>query len=273
MSESAAPRVLLTGASAGIGLEIARRLTAHGCEVWGTSREPARLPPIPRFHGVTMDLLHGQSIREGLAAALAQAPGFDVLINNAGAGVFGPAETVGAELAQEQFQLLVHGPMELIRRVLPHMREQQRGRILNLTSLAGEFPIPYLGAYCAAKAALSAYSRCLRLELAHTPIHVVDVQPGDICTGFHRAMQRVFGQPPSGDPAREAAVWEAHARHMAAAPPPRRVAETVWRVIQHPDPPPVVTVGGWFQASLGPLAARFGSRRWVDRVLAWYYGC
>ena len=135
-----------------------------------------------------MDLLQPDSIRRAFAAAHEQSGGFDALINNAGAAVFGITETVPLELAREQFQLLVEGPMELIRLALPHMLRNKTGTIINITSLAAVFPIPYMAAYSAAKVALSAYTRCLRLEL---PLRVVEIQPGDINTGFHNATQRL----------------------------------------------------------------------------------
>ncbi len=263
--------VLLTGASSGIGLEIARLLTAHGCEVWGTSRDISKLPQLPRFHTAQMDLASDESIRAGFARAVQEARGFDVLINNAGAGVFGLTTAVPGELGREQFQVLVHGPMELIRLAVPHMRQRPRGTIINISSLAGTFPIPFMGAYSAAKAALSSYSHCLCLELAGTAIRVVDVQPGDINTAFHDSTRRAATEAGLTDQARLAAVWEAQQRNMAAAPPPLRVAETIWCIIQDPDPPPVVTVGSFSQARLGPLAAKLTPRRVLDWMLRRYY--
>ncbi|MBI5683456.1 MAG: SDR family NAD(P)-dependent oxidoreductase [Verrucomicrobia bacterium] len=261
--------VLLTGASSGIGLEIARLLTARGCEVWGASRDTARLPQLPHFHPVCMDLAADASIRESFAQAQRDAGGFDVLINNAGSAVFGPTATVPAELAREQFQLLLHGPLELIRLAVPAMRQRGHGVIINITSLAGSFAVPYMAAYSAAKAALSAYSRCLRLELAESPVRVVDVQPADINTPFHAATRRFA---PDEDRARQEAVWEVQRREMAAAPPPSCVAETVWRVMNSPNPPPVVTVGSFYQAKIGPFMARVLPMRWLERLMRRFFG-
>jgi short-subunit dehydrogenase len=218
-----------------------------------------------------MDLARDDSIREAFAAVLAEAQTLDGLINNAGAGVFGPTPAMPAELTREQFQLLVHGPMELIRLTVPHLRQRPRGFIINITSLAGAFPIPYMGAYNAAKAALSSYSRCLRLELAHTPIRIVDIQPADINTAFHSATRRVAAASGDADEERLAAVWEVQRRNMAMAPPPRGVAEVVWRVMNAPNPPPVVRIGGLFQAKIGPWIARFVPARLMDWFLRGYY--
>jgi len=269
MESERPPTVLLTGASSGIGLEIVRLLAARGCEVWGTSRDTAKLPQLLHFHPLRMDLADDVSIRESFAQAQREAGGFDVLINNAGSAVFGPTASVPVEMMREQFQLLLHGPMELARLALPAMCQRGCGLIINITSLAGAFPIPYMAAYSAAKGALSACSRCLRLELAGTPVRVVDVQPADINTAFHKATRRVVAD---ADRACQEAVWEIQHRNMAAAPPPQCVAEAVWRVINDRNPPPVVTVGSFFQAKLGPCVARFLPVGWLDWFLRRYYG-
>jgi len=214
MESERPPTVLLTGASSGIGLEIVRLLAARGCEVWGTSRDAAKLPQLPHFHPLRMDLADDASIRESFAQAQRAAGGFDVLINNAGSAVFGPTALMPVEMMREQFQLLLHGPMELVRLSLPAMRQRGCGLIVNITSLAGTFPIPYMAAYSAAKGALSACSQCLRLELAGTPVRVVDVQPADINTAFHTATRRVAADT---DRTRQEAVWEIQRRNMAAA--------------------------------------------------------
>src|SRR5258708_4050716 len=100
MATSEPGKVFLTGASSGIGLETARLLTQHGCEVWGTSRDISRLPQHARFHPVQMDLASFDSIREGFASALKEAGAFGVLINNAGDGAFGPLDVMPAEIVR-----------------------------------------------------------------------------------------------------------------------------------------------------------------------------
>src|SRR5579884_98318 len=183
--------VFLTGASSGIGLETARLLAERGFSVWGTSRERKRLPSLQNFHPVVMDLTDIESIRENFSAALKVAGHFDLLINNSGAGWFGPLEIQSDEILREQFQLMVHGPLELIRLALPQMRERNKALIINVTSLAARFPIPYLGPYSATKAALSSLGETLRHELAHTGVRITDLQPGDIHTNFHAATKRI----------------------------------------------------------------------------------
>jgi short-subunit dehydrogenase len=264
--------ILLTGASSGIGLETARLLTACGLSVWGTSRDLKRLPTLPNFHPVVMDLTDPKSIQHGFAFALREAGYFDVLINNAGAGHFGPVELQPAGLLLEQFQLMVHGPLQLIRLALPQMRERQHGRIINVTSLAARFPIPYLGPYSATKAALASLSANLRLELAHTPIRITDLQPGDIATNFHIATQRQDQSEIRNPKSEIETAWTTIERNMAAAPSPALVAQAILRLIRHPNPPPVVAVGNLFQTRLAPLLARLAPPCLVEWAIRRYYG-
>jgi NAD(P)-dependent dehydrogenase (short-subunit alcohol dehydrogenase family) len=271
MASSESKTVFLTGASSGIGLETAKLLTTRGFEVWGTSRNPARLPKLPRFHSVSMDLTQSDSICENFAAALQQAGGFDVLINNAGNGAFGPLEAMPAEVVRDQFQVLVLAPVELIRRALPAMRERGRGTIINVTSLAGQFPIPFMAPYSAAKSALMLLTEGLRMELSNTPIRVVEVRPGDINTPFHKQTKNFGSTTDAQDGRRMKSAWETQSRNMAAAPPPGRVARAVLRAINAPHPPPVLVVGGVFQARVAPLAARFLPLRLLEYGLQRYY--
>ncbi len=265
-------RAFLTGASTGIGHEIAQLLTERGWEVWGTSRDASRLLPRPHFHAVVMDLTRDESIKDAFSHASRDAGGFDMLINNAGSGVFGPTTFVTSKLACEQFQVLVHGPIELIRLAVPYMLQRQKGLIINISSLAGIFPIPYMGAYNAAKAALSSYSHCLRLELAHTAIRIVDVKPADINTNFYASTNRVTEMPSDADSTLLAAVWEAQQRNMATAPPPSLVAEVIGRIINNPNPPTSITVGNFLQSKAGPWISRVVPERLQDFFLSRLYG-
>ena len=271
MAASEPRKIFLTGASSGIGLETALLLTQHGYGVWGTSRDVSRLPQVPGFHPVQMDLTSLDSIREGFVGALTEAGAFDALINNAGDGAFGPLETMPAEMVRDQFQVLVDAPLELIRLALPKMRERGRGVILNVTSLAAQFPIPFMAPYSAAKSALSSFTQGLRVELSNTPIHVVELRPGDINTPFHERTKKTTAAASAEDQLRLKAAWDTQVRNVVAAPPPERVARAVLRVIRAANPPPVLVVGGFFQARVTPLAARLLPLRLLEWALQRYY--
>src|SRR5204863_6342599 len=111
-------RVFITGASSGIGLALAKLLVAEGHEVWGTSRNLERIPKMPRWHPVRLDLADTLSVERAFNAALAEAGSFDVVINNAGAGHFGPAELLPPETIASQFQILVFGQIQLMQLAL-----------------------------------------------------------------------------------------------------------------------------------------------------------
>src|SRR2546426_5057860 len=181
-------RVFLTGASSGIGLAIAKLLVAEGHEVWGTSRNLERIPKMPRWHPVCLDLADRLSVEEAFKSALAEAGYFDVVINNAGAGHFDPAEFLPIETIASQFQILVFGQIQLIQLALRHMQARGDGLIINVTSLASRLPVPFMAAYNSAKAALAAFTMSIQLELAHSPLHIVDLQPADISTEFNQSV-------------------------------------------------------------------------------------
>ena len=216
-------RVFITGASSGIGLATAKLLADRGDEVWGTSRDVARIPQLPRLHPVRLDLSDNVSLGESFNAALREAGHFDVVINNAGSGHFGPAEFLSTEAVHAQFQTVVFAHIELCRLALASMRAHGGGRIINVTSLASRLPVPFMAAYNAAKAAMASFTMSLQLELKGSDIRVIDLQPGDIRTDFNDAIARTDG----GDPrytARVEQAWRVVDRNMKAAPKPELVA-------------------------------------------------
>jgi len=144
-------KVFLTGASSGIGLAIAEALVARGHEVWGTSRNLIRLENVRSVHPVRLDLSDPRSIDDAFKSALAAAGSFDVVINNAGSGHFGPAEHLSGEEIQKQFQTLLFAHLQLMRLALAAMRVRGNGLIINVTSLASRLPVPFMAAYNAAK--------------------------------------------------------------------------------------------------------------------------
>src|SRR5258708_9550740 len=182
--------VFLTGASSAIGLAIAAVLGAQGHEVWVTSRHLERLPKLPQFHPVRLDLSDPHSVEKAFNAALADAAHFDVLINNAGSGHFGPAENLSEKEIATEFQILVFGQVQLMRLALRMMQAGGEGLIINVTSLAGRLPVPFMAAYNAAKAAMASFTMSIQLELTDSTVHIVDLQPADIYTEFNESVSK-----------------------------------------------------------------------------------
>ncbi len=263
--------VFLTGASSGIGLAIAKLLVARGHEVWGTSRNLERIPKMPRLHPVRLDLSDPRSVEKAFNAALGEADHFDVLINNAGSGHFGPTENLSEKEIASQFQILVFGQVQLMRLALRMMQARGEGLIINVTSLAGRLPVPFMAAYNAAKAAMASFTMSIQLELPDARVRIVDLQPGDIRTDFNEAVMK-SGQNDPRYEAKFAKTWDAVERNMKNAPKPDLVARHVLKLINDVHPPPRITVGDAFQAKLAPLIFRFLPQRVRIWGLKRYYG-
>ncbi len=264
-------RIFLTGASRGIGLAIAKALTGHGHEVWATSRDPARIPQLLRLHPARLDLSDPTSIDEGFNTALAEAGHFDVLINNAGGGHFGPAESLSPEIISDQFQVLVFGHIRLMQLGLAAMRPRGEGLIINVSSLAGRLPVPFMAAYNAAKAAMASFTMSIQLELLDSNVRIIDLQPADICTPFNDAVIKSKDYDRRYE-ANLAKTWDAVERNIRDAPKPDLVARRVCELIDQTNPPPRITVGDGFQTKIAPLIFRFLPQRVRIWGLRRYYG-
>src|SRR3989440_1969411 len=244
-------KIFLTGASSGIGRAIAIVLTEVGHEVWGTSRDVSRLPKMARFHPVQLDLSDPNSIDHAFRY-LGEAGNFDVLINNAGSGHFGPAESLSTAEIASQFQVLVFGHLQLTRLALSTMQARGYGLIINVTSLASRLPVPFMAAYNAAKAAMAAFTMSMQLELPDSRVRIVDLEPGDICTEFNDAVAKsVTDNSRYRD--KVGKTWSIVDHNMKAAPKPELVARRVCALIEQTNPPPRVTVGDAFQSKIAPL--------------------
>ena len=265
-------RIFITGASAGIGLLTARALCSVGHEVWGSGRTLEKLPTLEHFHPVVLDLNDADSIAGAFARAQHEAGHFDVLINNAGAGVFGPLEAFTDREFTAQLDTLLLGPLRLIRLALPGMRERRAGLLINISSLAGEFPLPFMAPYSLAKAALSAMSEGLILELAHTGVRIVDVRPGDFTTDFHASTRRIGAELGGAYAPNLERAWQAIDANMGRAQNPQKVAALLVKIVAGEIRAPVVTVGDVFQARIAPFLARFVPRAWVQWAVQRYYG-
>jgi NAD(P)-dependent dehydrogenase (short-subunit alcohol dehydrogenase family) len=262
--------ILVTGASSGIGLAIAKSLVEHGHEVWGTSRNLERIPKMPRLHPIRLDLADRLSIEEAFASTLAEAGHLDVLINNAGAGHFGAAELLPLETITSQFQILVFGQIQLMQLALQHMRPRGTGLIVNVTSLASRLPVPFMAAYNAAKAALASFTMSIQLEFARSDVSIVDLQPGDIRTDFNEGV--IVSENVDLYNAKVARTWEVVGRNMKNAPGPDLVARQILSLIQSSDPAPRLTVGNLFESKIAPLIFRFLPQRVRVWGLKRYYG-
>ncbi len=177
---------LVTGASSGMGKAIAHRLIQEGYQVYAAARSIEKMADLARLGAqpLMMDISRDEEIVAGVNTILAQTGGVDVLVNNAGFGLYGPVEEIQIDEARYQFEVNLFGAARLTQLLLPAMRARHSGHIVNITSMGGKM-YSVLGAwYHATKHALEGWSDCLRLEVAEFGIKVVIVEPGVIETGF-----------------------------------------------------------------------------------------
>lgn len=178
--------VLVTGCSSGIGRATALRLADAGWQVYATARRQESLTKLAarRCRTLTLDVTDEASIRKALDQIEAETGAVGVLINNAGYYQPGAVEAVGLACIRRQFETNVFGPVRLAQLVLPGMRRQQWGKIVNISSIGGKLTLPGGGAYHGSKHALEAFSDAMRYEVGGFGIDVIVIQPGLIRTGF-----------------------------------------------------------------------------------------
>jgi short-subunit dehydrogenase len=177
---------LVTGASSGMGKAIARQLIADGFQVYVAARQIDKMQDLANLGAQTlrMDISRDEDIQAAVSTILSEVDAIDVLVNNAGFGLYGPVEEIGMGEARYQFEVNVFGTARLTQLLLPAMRAKSAGTIVNITSMGGKVYTPLGAWYHATKHALEGWSDCLRLELAEFGIRVVVIEPGLIETGF-----------------------------------------------------------------------------------------
>lgn len=257
---------LVTGASSGLGRAFAEMLLAEGVEVWATSRDGERLPMHDSLHAVALDLADGRSMEAFMRGMNPIFPEIDILVNNAGNGVFGAFEDIAPQDIGEQLRVLLHGPIALCHQVYPHMLTRGGGAVVNVASLARDFPLPYFSLYNAAKAGLSNFTRSLQTECAGSGVVVIDFQPGDYRTSFNKSSKR----PDDLHNERQIQAWESLDKHLNEAPLPARAAKDLLHALQR-EKSGVVTSGDCFQAVIAPFLTRFGTWNLTERIMRAYY--
>jgi NAD(P)-dependent dehydrogenase (short-subunit alcohol dehydrogenase family) len=222
--------VLITGASSGFGKAAAEQLAARGHTVYGT-RAGENLQSSSAVRLIRADVRDTAQVRSSVERVLAEAGAIDVLINNAGMGVFGAVEDMPLQLAQQQFDVNYWGCVHMIQAVLPAMRRAGRGRIINLGSLGGRVGLPFQAHYSATKFALEGLVEALRLELAGSGVDTTLICPGDFKTGFTAARKVGWGSAKDHyRPKIEAALQQVEKDENGGGNP-ERVSELMVRLV------------------------------------------
>ncbi|MTH15358.1 SDR family oxidoreductase [Flavobacterium sp. LC2016-01] len=238
--------VLITGGSSGIGKSIGEFLHKKGFVVYGTSRNPEKvLNSI--FPLVALDVRNADSIKTAVSKVIEISGRLDIVINNAGVGITGPLEEIPMEEIKNNFETNFFGPIEVMKAVLPQMREQKSGLIINITSIAAYMGLPYRSVYSASKGALELITEALRMEVKQFGIEITNVAPGDFATNiasgrYHApvlkgsAYEKVYGD-----------TLATMNEHVDAGSNPNEMAEAIYKIIQKDKPKVHYKVGVFMQ--------------------------
>jgi NAD(P)-dependent dehydrogenase (short-subunit alcohol dehydrogenase family) len=227
--------VLITGASSGVGKSTARLLSQRAFKVFGTGRNPGSAEPIEAVEIIELDIRDDTSVTHCVNAVLDRAGRLDVLINNAGHELAGASEELSLDEVKIQFETNFFGAVRMVKSILPFMREQKRGQIINISSLSGLTPIPFLGIYSASKFALEGYTEALRHEVKPFNIHVSLTEAGFLKTPMMKNRTEAAARISMYDPWRERA-FNAIRAFEENAPGPELVAETILKIIASDRP-------------------------------------
>jgi NAD(P)-dependent dehydrogenase (short-subunit alcohol dehydrogenase family) len=260
--------VVVTGVSSGIGRAAAVAFARRGCRVFGTVRSVATAQSVPGVELIEMDVRDDASVQRGFQAVIDHARGIDVLINSAGVTLLGAIEEMSIAEARSLFETNFFGIMRTTQAVLPHMRAQRSGRIVNVSSVLGFLPAPYMGVYSASKHAVEGLSETLDHEVREFGIRVVLVEPSYTKTRLDMNAPHAASEISAYDEAR-GKVLRAIEAAIENAPEPDVVANMIvdaalgaWRMRRTPKG----------QASLLSILRRFMPAGPVDASLRKSFG-
>jgi short-subunit dehydrogenase len=254
-----------------MGKEIALQLAREGNTVYGAARRVEKMDDLVRAGGraLPLDVTIEARVKETVARVVQEAGRIDVLVNNAGFGLYGSVEDTSIDDARRQFEVNVFGVASMTKAVLPSMRARRSGRIINITSMGGKIYSPLGAWYHATKHALEGWSDCLRIELRQFGIDVVVVEPGVIDTEFGSVLETPMlarsGSGPYGAMARSVALATRMAYKPGAASPPAVVAKCVSKAIAVAHPKTRYSVGKFAKMML--FIRRWFSDRAFDTII------
>lgn len=238
--------VLITGGSSGIGKSIGDFLLQKGFVVYGTSRNPDKVLE-SNFPLLALDVRNTDSIQKAIQHIIATSGRIDVVINNAGVGITGPLEELPTVEIRNNFETNFFGPIEVMKAVLPQMRSQQSGLIINVTSIAGYMGLPYRSVYSASKGALELITEALRMEVKSFGITITNVAPGDFATNIAAGRYHAPVLQGSDYEVVYKRTLQAMNEHVDSGSNPNEMAKAVYEIIQNPRPKIHYKVGVFMQ--------------------------
>lgn len=274
MNEQAGRVVLITGASSGIGRACAQHLQARGYRVYGTSRRVSAPDGVARdgdVRMIAMDVTCEDSVAAAVALVMAREGRIDVVVNNAGYGIAGAVEDTSLAEARAQLDTNFFGVLRVCRAVLPILRGQGGGYLVNISSIGGLIAIPFQGLYSASKFAVEGMTESLRAELRPYGVKVVMIEPGDFHTGFTGQRQRVAAAAASVHDARYRAALGVMEADETAGATPDAIARLLERIINRRSPALRYLAGPFMQKLSVLVFKRLLPQRWFERLIAGYY--
>lgn len=253
---------LVTGASSGMGKETAKRLLEDGFVVYVAARRVDKMDDLAELGArvLAMDVTNDADVVRVVEQVTAETGGVDVLVNNAGFGLFGAMEDTDLADARYQFEVNLFGAARLTQLVLPYMREQGAGKIVNLSSMGGRIYTPLGSWYHASKHAIEGWSDCLRIELAQFGIDVIVIEPGIIASEFGDVLVGPMLERSGETAYGRLANALANADAMAGGSPPRLIADVIGKAVQAKRPKTRYAAGKYARPMMH-------TRRWFgDRV-------
>ena len=238
--------VLITGGSSGIGKSVGEYLTQKGFIVYGTSRNPA-LVTNHLFRLIALDVNKKETILKAIDEIITSEGRIDILINNAGMGITGAIEETPTDEMRNVFETNFFGTIEMMKAVLPQMRKQQSGLIINVTSIAGYMGLPFRGIYSATKGALEIVTEAIRMEVKGFGIEVCNVAPGDFATNIAsgRFHTPIFEDSPYKENYQN--NLDLMDVHVDSGSNPIQMAEAIFKIINTQKPEIHYKVGDFMQ--------------------------
>lgn len=262
--------ILITGGSSGIGKSIGEFLTQKGYTVYGTSRNPDKVKEIT-FPLLTLDVRDVNSIQHAVAILLEKEGRLDVLINNAGVGITGPLEEIPTVEIKNNFDTNFFGPIEMMKAVLPQMREQKSGLIMNITSIAGYMGLPYRSVYSASKGALELITEALRMEVKAFGIEITNVAPGDFATNIASGRYHAPLNPDSPYQIPYGNTLKMMDEHVDSGSNPNEMAFAIHKIIETIKPNGHYKVGSFLQR-FSVVLKRILPDKMYEKMLMKHYG-
>ena len=261
--------ILVTGASSGIGKAISNYLHQKEYIVYGTSRSPEKVDNVP-FKIIALDVLDVMSIKNAITTIIAKEGRLDVVINNAGKGITGAIEDTPTDEMKNNFDTNFFGPIEVMKAVLPQMRKQKFGKIINITSIAGYMGLPFRGIYSASKGALELVTEATNMEVKSFGISIINVAPGDFSTNIAsgRYHTPVFENSAYKEKyAENLALMDAH---VDVGMNPMVMAKGIYNIINTKNPKIHYKIGG-FMEKFSIVLKRILPDTWYEKLLMNHY--